>query len=233
MYTEITLDSQPPLDHYGGSPNEGMKMDNDNGLCESAFQSRVAGMLEDVRRLRWKNQTLSDGYSLLRSENESLKADIERYETTSENCDLMRAELADFKQGAKAEADAGDEARAECRKLRAAPAPSVVQDARRGNWLIDYMASPREELDELLCNIFAGDDRTQMRAEVDALMAKEEGPDYGDGPEFEGYAERAKAAKPSCKGNCETWIGNRSTGHIQCADCGRAQASPAAKEVQE
>tara|TARA_Y100000815_G_scaffold220286_1_gene206199 strand:- start:454 stop:933 length:480 start_codon:yes stop_codon:yes gene_type:complete len=25
----------------------------------------------------------------------------------------------------------------------------------------------------------------------------------------------------SCKGNCQTWIGNRTTGHIQCADCGR------------
>lgn len=26
-----------------------------------------------------------------------------------------------------------------------------------------------------------------------------------------------------CKGNCQTWIGNSSTGRIQCADCGRAR----------
>lgn len=38
----------------------------------------------------------------------------------------------------------------------------------------------------------------------------------------EAVLQQDQPASPNpCKGNCKTWIGNRTTGHIQCADCGR------------
>ena len=48
-----------------------------------------------------------------------------------------------------------------------------------------------------------------------------------DGDDFAGNyhptwkMEYLPAQPAPCKGNCQTWIGNRTTGHIQCADCGR------------
>jgi hypothetical protein len=66
-----------------------------------------------------------------------------------------------------------NELRAELAERDAQIVSGLVLDAARGNWLIEYMASPREDLDDLISDVCVNDDPTQLRNALDAIMAKE------------------------------------------------------------